>query len=634
MAKKKPQPGGKRPNRRPPPPPADLPDRRVMEGTIKQFTAQLQGKAGAQTPAERAQDLVYGAFEQRDPARRVQIARDALVLDPDCADAYVLLAEHTPDRKERLALYEKGVAAGERAIGPEAFRRTVGHFWGVVETRPYMRARVGLAGSLWEFARRDEAVGHLQEMLRLNPNDNQGNRYTLAGFLLFLDRDEELGRLIGRYDQEESAFWAYTKALLSFRREGDTIAPRRLLKAARKSNRFVPALILGEAKPPLEKPGHYSPGAESEAMVYADHCLIGWKSTAGAVGWLRGNLGTKKKVEEPDGKGPLGFVKKWLTTHLSSKEDVWQADFRQLPNWLRIGGVFTRPWVVLVTNPGEESILAHDLPADVPSPALLWDTVMKAMQHPAAGTPHRPTELQVPPGERWESLRPHFEEVGIRLVTTADLDELGGVFSGVYDQIGGQPEPGMLDVEGVTPERARAFYDAAAGFFRQTPWKVIGYEAAARVECDTIPGGPWYAVVMGQVGMTAGLALYDDLSVLQGLQADASDEENARRSISTAVVFGEPWNVPVVDLDAAKRHGWPVAREDAYPHAIHTHGDMEMRPASAGELDLLEACLRAVPEFVRRRRQDDETREEIEVQTAAGPVKLSLAWFAEGATTR
>ena len=58
-----------------------------------------------------------------------------------------------------------------------------------------------------------------------------------------------------------------------------------------------------------------------------------------------------------------------------------------------------------------------------------------------------------------------------------------------------------------------------------------------------------------------------------------------------------------------------------------------MRPASAGERDLLEACLRAVPEFVRRRRQNDETREEITVQTAAGPVKLALAWFAEGAMT-
>ena len=632
MAKKKPQPGGKRPNRRPPPAPADLPDRRAMEGVIKQFTAQLQGNAGAQTPADRAQAIIYGAFAERDEGRRVQIARDALAIDPDCADAYVLLAEHTPGRKERLGLYEKAVAAGERALG-EAFERTVGHFWGVVETRPYMRARLGFAGSLWEFARRDEAVGHLKEMLRLNPNDNQGARYTLAGYLLFLDQDDELARLIGRYD-EESAFWAYTKALLAFRREGDTIAARRLLKTARKSNRFVPAFILGDEKPPLAPPGHYSPGAESEAMVYVDHCLIGWKSTDGAVGWLRGNLGTKKKDEEPDGKGPLGFVKKWLTTHLSLKEDVWQADFRQLPNWLRIGGVFTRPWVVLVTNPGEELILGHELPAEVPSPALLWDTVMKAMQHPAAGTPHRPAELQVPPGESWETLRPHFEEVGIRLVTTADLAELDEVFSAVYDQICGQPEPGLLDIEGVTPERARAFYDAAAAFFRQAPWKVIGHEAAVRVECDTIPGGPWFAVVIGQAGMTTGLALYDDLRVLQGLQADASDEENALRTVSTAVLFCEPWGVPVADLDAAKRHGWPVAREDAYPHAMHTEEELAMRLPLAGELFLLEVCLRALPDFVRRRRQDDATREEVAVQTATGPVKLALAWLPESVPAR
>ena len=630
MAKKKPQPGGKRPTR-PTPEHVVMPDRRIMEGTIKQFTSQLQGKAGAQTPADRAQDLLYGAFEARDPARRVQIAREALAIDPDCADAHVLLAEHTSDRKERLDLYEKAVAAGERSLAA-TFERNVGRFWGVVETRPYMRARAGLASSLWEFARRDEAVGHLQEMLRLNPNDNQGNRYTLASFLLFLDRDEELAQLLGRFD-EVGTLWVYTQALLAFRREGDSIAARRLLKAARKANRFVPPFILGDEKPPLRRPDHYSPGTQSEAMIYADQCLLGWKSTPGAVGWLRGIVRPKKKDDEPQGKGPLGFVKKWLTTHLSLRDDVWQADFRQLPNWMRIASDFTRPWVVLVTNPGEEVILAHEVLADMPSPALLWDTVMKAMQHPAAGTPHRPTEIQVPTGASWDSLRSHFEEVGIRLVPTADLDELDGVFAGVYDQFGGPAQPGMLDVEGVTPERARVFYEAAAAFYRQTPWKVIGYEAAARVECDTIPGGPWYAVVMGQVGITAGLALYDDLSVLQGLQSDASDEENAGRSISTAVLFGEPWSVPVVDLDAAKRHGWPVAREDAYPHAIHTSGDMEMRPAAAGELDLLEACLRAVPEFVRRRRQDDETREEIAVQTAAGPVKLALAWFAEGAMT-
>jgi len=596
-----------------------------MEGVIQQFTAQLQGTGDAQTPAGEAQALVYRAFSERNEGRRVQLAHDALAIDPDCADAYVLLAEHAPGRKQRFDLFEKGVAAGERSLGREAFERNAGHFWGIIETRPYMRARLGLADSLWHAARRDEAVGHLQEMLRLNPNDNQGIRYTLAGYLLFLDEDEALARLLERFAEDESASWAYTRALLAFRREGDTIAARRLLKAARKSNPHVPPYILGDELPPGGSPDSYSPGARSEAQFYVVHCMFGWKSTTGAIPWLRANLGTKKKAEAPQGKGPLGFVKKWLTTHLSQKDDVWQADFRPVPNWLRIGGVFMRPWVILVTNPGAEAILAHELPPEMPAPALVWDTVMQAMQHPAAGTPHRPTELQVPPGKSWESLRPHFEEVGIRLVTTADLTELDTVFAGVYEQIGGPPEPGLLDIEGVTPHLAGAFYDAAAYFFQQSPWKKVGHEAAIRIECDKFPGGPRFAVLMGQAGMTMGLALYENIGVLQRMWANPGDEANARRTVSTALIFGEEWAVPVADVEAAKRHGWAVAREDAYPQVIHTDAEMSMRQAHAWEFELLEACMRALPDFVRRRRQDDGTREEVTV----GKVKLALAWVPE-----
>ena len=193
MAKKKPKPSGKKPTRRPSTPPLDLPDRRVMEGVIQQFTSQLQGKADQPTPGGDAQALMYRAFAERDPKHRVQLAHEALAIDADCADAYVLIAEHSPQRKRQLDLYTKAVAAAERTLGPEVFPRYVGRFWGIVDTRPYMRARLGLAIALWDAARRDEAIGHLQEMLRLNPNDNQGVRYTLAGFLLSLGQDEEAG---------------------------------------------------------------------------------------------------------------------------------------------------------------------------------------------------------------------------------------------------------------------------------------------------------------------------------------------------------------------------------------------------------------------------------------------------------
>src|SRR5262249_11929201 len=213
-----------------------LPDRRAMEGVMQQFVAGLQSRDDQDTPLAKAQALLYRAFEEPDEQRRVQLAQDALALCPDCADAYVLLAEHATSRQEALRLHEQGVAAGERALGAEACQRDVGHFWGLLETRPYLRSRLGLAHALWTAGRRDEAVRHLQDMLRLNPGDNQGVRYTLAGFLLFLDRDDDLARLLDQYGDEDSAAWAWTRALLAFRRHGDTIDTRRALKQAKKTN--------------------------------------------------------------------------------------------------------------------------------------------------------------------------------------------------------------------------------------------------------------------------------------------------------------------------------------------------------------------------------------------------------------
>src|SRR6516162_1169629 len=225
MTRKKREPSGRGPQRRRPKPPLEnLPDRRAIEGSMgQQFTGDQD------TPLGKAQALMYRAFEEPDDQRRVQLAKEALEICPDCADTYVLLAEHARRRKKALRLYEQGVAAGERALGTHVFQRDVGHFWGILETRPYMRARLGLAHSLWTAGRRDEAVRHLQDMLRLNPGDNQGVRYTLAGFLLFLGRDDELARLLDDYPDEDSAAWAYTRALLAFRRHGDTPEARRLL---------------------------------------------------------------------------------------------------------------------------------------------------------------------------------------------------------------------------------------------------------------------------------------------------------------------------------------------------------------------------------------------------------------------
>ena len=132
---------------------------------------------------------------------------------------------------------------------------------------------------------------------------------------------------------------------------------------------------------------------------------------------------------------------------------------------------------------------------------------------------------------------------------------------------------------------------------------------------------------MGQSGLTIGMALYDDLETLQRLWTrGGDDEENARETVGTSVTFGEESDIPVADLEAAERYGWPVARPDAYPSVFRKERGLSTRPPLAWELELMEACLRAIPDFVNRRRQDDPTREEATVAAASGELKLGLSW--------
>jgi tetratricopeptide (TPR) repeat protein len=249
--------------------------------------------------AEAVLDRAYAAGGRR----AVLLAREALEIWPDCADAYNLLAVRSPDPESAARLYELGVAAAERALGPAAFAEAAGHFWGVLETRPYMRARQGLAESLVEMKRFAEAAEHLEAMLRLNPNDNQGLRHSLVNVLIGLDRDAEAWDLAGLYPEDGGALLEYPRALLRFRREGDSVAARRALKRAVQSNRFVPGLLLQTRDLPPPSP-FFVPGREEEAALYHVLSCETWTGTAGALGWLR------QRTAPPPKAGRKGKAKK------------------------------------------------------------------------------------------------------------------------------------------------------------------------------------------------------------------------------------------------------------------------------------------------------------------------------------
>jgi tetratricopeptide (TPR) repeat protein len=242
-------------------------------------------KKAARTNKERAQQLVYDAMEVQGP-KRYKLAEEAINLDPNCVDAYVILVENSKSMQEALMLSEKAMKIGEKKLGKAFFVENKGHFWGLIETRPYMRAKSQYAEALYQLGKINEAIRQYEEILVLNPNDNLGGRYML--FVLYLDKGElsKAEKLLNQYD-EESAHGLYNKLLLELLKNGFSAKAAKMLKAAKKQNPFVIPLLTGKKRLPKHMPEYHGWGDENEAVIYVDVHHHFWKKLEGLQEWLK-----------------------------------------------------------------------------------------------------------------------------------------------------------------------------------------------------------------------------------------------------------------------------------------------------------------------------------------------------------
>ncbi|MNN41254.1 Tetratricopeptide repeat protein [compost metagenome] len=195
-----------------------------------------------------------------------------------------MFAEQSIFAEERKELYEQAVKAGRLALGDSFLEENVGYFWGLIETRPYMRALAGLAECLWKNGQRQEAISHCRELLRLNPNDNQGIRYLLVNYLLAEEMNKEVDELLLEHE-EATCFMQYSEALLSFRCKGARKAAGSLRKAL-ELNSHVSAYLLGVKHIPHVVPDAYTRGSEEEAIIYVSVAHQAWEATPNVLAWL------------------------------------------------------------------------------------------------------------------------------------------------------------------------------------------------------------------------------------------------------------------------------------------------------------------------------------------------------------
>jgi hypothetical protein len=236
-------------------------------------------------PIEQAEELVFDALEADTDEEARRLTEAALKLDPDCVDALTLIAQLADSPMKSVSKLRAAVEAGESRLGKDFFEENKGYFWGLIETRPYMRARQQLAASLLITGKPFEAAEHYSALLELCPNDNLGVRFELLSLYLTTDQMEKALGLVEKYPKERSAFfhWASVLIYFSLRRFEDA---KRALKAARRANRHVEEWLLDDDAQPVALPDFYGIGDRKEAQFCIFYQGLAWRVHPLAQFWL------------------------------------------------------------------------------------------------------------------------------------------------------------------------------------------------------------------------------------------------------------------------------------------------------------------------------------------------------------
>jgi hypothetical protein len=177
----------------------------------------------------------------------------------------------------------------------------------------------------------------------------------------------------------------------------------------------------------------------------------------------------------------------------------------------------------------------------------------------------------------------------------------------------------------ITPTKARDFYRAAAKFYRQAPWRSVGGDEPIMVRCEPLDGGPRFVIVLGKKDKVKGLWLCGDWKTCV-LVERGQYEIIAEHLRYTALHFGDRTEISPTDLEKIQKHGFEVAGPRAFPVVLRKEPGADFRSPDAGELEILEACLSVIPDFLKRAEDRKPDVYEYAFKAISGNLSLDLSW--------
>jgi len=245
-------------------------------------------------------------YEEGNLDEAARVFRAVLAQMPDHLNALHQLALVLSDQNllnEARDFWSQAARIGHKAF-PQDFQLGRDRLeWGWLENRPFLRCLRGLALARYNDGEVEGALRLFQELLSLNPNDNQGVRAMAEEALFKLGRFEDALKITEHYPDDMMSETLYGRALALFKlgqRQEATVALQEAIK-------YLPLVARELLKtkhrlPETARPDMVTVGGADEAYYYWEDWGQFWKEDPKALEWLRGMMIQARKGRQGRGR--------------------------------------------------------------------------------------------------------------------------------------------------------------------------------------------------------------------------------------------------------------------------------------------------------------------------------------------
>ncbi|MBK5262723.1 MAG: hypothetical protein JJE17_09160 [Peptostreptococcaceae bacterium] len=243
-----------------------------------QAVKEFMNMHNSKTPEKKGNDsldYLEMAYEADNEEDTLKYAKKAFQLNKDLLDAEVLIAELTSESREELKKkYEKFIERTKNHLKKSGvlIDENIGHFGGILETRPYMRLRHSYIELLISQGKFTKAIKECEELLVLSEGDNLGIRYKLISLYAFFEDKKNVISLHEKFDGEISSQMLLAIIALYYKLDEEKKAETYLKKLMTINRDIVEVFddIEGFLEMIIDEDiniGMYQPGSKEELMV-------------------------------------------------------------------------------------------------------------------------------------------------------------------------------------------------------------------------------------------------------------------------------------------------------------------------------------------------------------------------------